>query len=348
MDASDPRAGEFPRAAAADPVVGSPSTGSARLRGRRRKTWLVVGGVVASVGAVALYLASQPRVIGGRSVPFRDLPAARGPSVAWFALGDTGEESGQQRGVAAAMDRVADRSQLEFVVLLGDNFYPRGVETADDPAWKRSFSDVYVGEALSVPFYALLGNHDYGGDPDAQVNWRGDERWRMPARYYSLDVPISEGVSAQLLMLDTTQLGRGGAEAAEQLEWIEDELRASEARWKVVCGHHTIHSGGKHSEELWMHELLEPLLVRHSVDLYVSGHDHHMGLMQPECGPPMIISGAGSKWRHVWWTEDTVWAGAGPGFVRVRMEPDSLWIVFHGGDGSVLYTHQLPTPAASS
>jgi hypothetical protein len=49
----------------------------------------------------------------------------------------------------------------DFVLLLGDNFYPSGVKSVTDSQWKTAFVTPY--EALGLTFYPTLGNHDYEG-----------------------------------------------------------------------------------------------------------------------------------------------------------------------------------------
>ena len=44
--------------------------------------------------------------------------------------------------------------------------------------------------------------------------------------------------------------------------------------------------------------------------------------------PPQVISGAGSRPRKVYWTDETVFAGAGLGFAWIRIEPEELWVEF--------------------
>ena len=46
-------------------------------------------------------------------------------------------------------------------------------------------------KACTVPVVAVLGNHDYTLDPDAQVNYSYiSKRWYMPRRYYDTSIVI--------------------------------------------------------------------------------------------------------------------------------------------------------------
>jgi hypothetical protein len=57
-----------------------------------------------------------------------------------------------------------------FVISTGDNFYSHGLKGPDDPYFKQTFSDMYSAPSLQVPWYAVLGNHDYG-EANAALLW---------------------------------------------------------------------------------------------------------------------------------------------------------------------------------
>lgn len=104
----------------------------------------------------------------------------------------------------------------QFVLALGDNFYTNGVKNATDKLWDYLWKDVYLQyPALNIPWYAVLGNHDYGGgdmNSWAQVERSkahlDDDLWNMPAKNYSkiFSIPNSRGGSVAVLFVDTTTL----------------------------------------------------------------------------------------------------------------------------------------------
>jgi len=75
-----------------------------------------------------------------------------------IALGDTGTGNEDQRKVAEGMAKICEQSGCDLVLLLGDNFYPDGVNSTVDPQFKSKFELVY--QKLNLPFFAVLGNHD--------------------------------------------------------------------------------------------------------------------------------------------------------------------------------------------
>ncbi|GFH10135.1 uncharacterized protein HaLaN_05395, partial [Haematococcus lacustris] len=40
--------------------------------------------------------------------------------------------------------------------------YESGLRGPEDPFFTQTFTDVYTDDSLMVPWYAVLGNHDYG------------------------------------------------------------------------------------------------------------------------------------------------------------------------------------------
>lgn len=81
--------------------------------------------------------------------------------------------------------------------MLGDNFYGSGIHGSEyDPRFEKTFEDVYNGKYLeTIPFYAIAGNHDHGGNVSAQISYSAhSKRWKYPDWYYSVkyDIPGSD------------------------------------------------------------------------------------------------------------------------------------------------------------
>jgi tartrate-resistant acid phosphatase type 5 len=78
---------------------------------------------------------------------------------------------------------VHSRKNIDFYVLLGDNFYPSGVENVMDRQWQEIYKDLFP---TSIPSFAILGNHDYILNPHAQILYSHIQpAWKMPYYYYS-------------------------------------------------------------------------------------------------------------------------------------------------------------------
>jgi hypothetical protein len=105
----------------------------------------------------------------------------------FYVIGDWGRKGqfGQQE-VADMMNKAGYLVEPEFIASTGDNIYPNGVASIHDPNWEDSFEDVYNGFFLNCPWYVVLGNHDYRGNAQAQIDYSQiSQRWHMPDRYFA-------------------------------------------------------------------------------------------------------------------------------------------------------------------
>ena len=71
-----------------------------------------------------------------------------------IVLGDTGTGNEDQLKVADGMAKVCDQDGCDFVLLLGDNFYPNGVKSILDKQFYTKFEQVY--NKIKKPFFAVL------------------------------------------------------------------------------------------------------------------------------------------------------------------------------------------------
>jgi acid phosphatase len=219
-------------------------------------------------------------------------------AVTLIFVGDTGSGSTEQKTVAGLMEELCVTFRPAGVVLLGDNFYYTGVESTRDPLWESRFETVYSGDCLKkIPFYAILGNHDYRGVADAQIEYTRVRagRWTMPARFYSLKF----GNIVEIGAADTTIADRCWLPALCSIDWLIDKLSNSSARWKVLVGHHPILSGGKYrSLKGLAYFALPSLYCRSGAHAYISGHDHGLQHLQTfdswaDCSIEQFVSAGG-------------------------------------------------------
>jgi acid phosphatase len=213
-------------------------------------------------------------------------------------VGDTGTGDDNQKKVAEQMEELCKSTDPAAVVLLGDNFYQIGVSSVEDPMWDSRFEKMYSGDCLrKLTFYAVLGNHDYKGDADAQIAYTRAKggRWTMPARFYSLKF----GELLEIGAADTTISDRCGIPSLCSVDWLVEKLKASTARWKILVGHHPILSGGKYRALRGLaHFNLPELYCQSGASIYISGHDHglqHLHGRYPtsKCEIEQFVSGGG-------------------------------------------------------
>jgi acid phosphatase len=254
------------------------------------------------------------------------------------------------------MEAAAVELGSRFVLSVGDNFYPDGVASVTDPHWKLSYEDIYAGPHLQTPWYVALGNHDYHDEPQAQLDYaRTSPRWRMPARYYKVAGSSLGYPDLDMFCIDTTPMMaefterrvRHSGQSVDQqntdrqLAWLDRELAASTAPWKLVFGHHTIRSGGSgHGDTPEMVEKVLPILQRHKVQAYVCGHDHDLQHIARD-GLNYVLTGAGSEVRPVRAVAGTTFCAAVSGFTAFRLSRDALDIAFRDHTGATLHSTRI-------
>ncbi|MGB7344568.1 MAG: metallophosphoesterase [Pirellulaceae bacterium] len=261
--------------------------------------------------------------------------------ISLLLIGDTGKGSEQRIEVMRSIKQQPFVSDIDAVLLMGDNFYEAGVVSVDDPKFKIDFEDVFAGGAFDCPFYPTLGNHDYAGNIDAQVEYsQRSDRWKMPALYYKVRHE-SEGQTLDLFVIDSNTIVSGQPSADDQIAWLDSELAASDAQWKIVMGHHPIITGGEHGPSQIMQDRFAPLFIKHNVDIYAAGHEHDLQMLDSNQGWLQVISGSGSKIRSTTWIDSTQFAAAKPGFAWLLVQNGRLSISYFSCDGH-LFTHELP------
>ncbi len=261
-------------------------------------------------------------------------------AVRFVAFGDFGDGSEAQRAVARAMADYDAKKPFDFGVTLGDNFYPQGINDPASPRWESEWEVPYG--PLGVRLYASLGNHDRYDEasPGAEMaRSRKSATWCLPRPYYTFQAgPV------QFFALDTDRIERK-EDVKEQLAWLDQELGASTASWKVVFGHHPIYSSGNgHGDSAAQKASLLPIFKKHQVALYLAGHDHHMELQRPEGGVAFVISGAaGHEQRGVEVKAPCVaWAaGKKPGFAVLDANTERIAVEFIDTDGTILYRSEI-------
>lgn len=304
---------------------------------------------------------TRREVVGGMAAALvtsgATLAAARSQPLNFLVVGDWGRDgSDHQRDVAKQMGLAAEALRCQFIVSVGDNFYSRGVQSPTDPQWLSSFENVYTARALQVPWYVTLGNHDYRGSPQAQVDYsRTSRRWRMPARYYAVPGASLNAPFVDMFFIDTSPLVHEYRQEVEdaiaanvasqdvprQLRWLDEQLGRSTATWKLVFGHQTLHSGGsEHGDTPEMVALVEPLLKAHGVQAYFNGHDHDLQHVQ-RAGLSCVGSGAGSRVRAVSAVAGTKFCAAVSGFAAVSVTEDKASLQFRDFAGANLYHGEL-------
>ena len=275
--------------------------------------------------------------------------------VRFVAMGDTGEGNAAQYDVAAVIETVCADQGCDFVLLLGDNIYDTGVTALDDVQWQEKFELPYAN--LDLPFYAVLGNHDYGlASPNQErANYQVEysevsDKWVMPARHYR-----HSHSNVDFFAIDTqsTVFPISLVEEFEAQEaWLQSELAEASEGWRVVYGHHPYVSNGLHGNAgeydgfppefdlsgIRLKERFEETVCG-SVDLYLCGHDHDREWLEQTCdGTQLVVTGAGSKLRPLEDTQPAHWGDdQTEGFTWFEIDDDRLTLQFWDRTGAMNY-----------
>jgi Calcineurin-like phosphoesterase len=290
------------------------------------------------------------RIAGALPIPLFAPPADKpnGDDIVFCALGNTGTGLPGQRRVGKAIANLAATGPLDFVLLLGDNFLPRGIKDVNDPLWQTCFSEPYPDYELPMPFYAVCGKHDLLGNFGAEFERsKIDSRWTMDGFVYSFDVQ-SHGKKVLFIGLDTQRFcGQLGDPAVRFTKRVLRQCLQIQADWKIVFGYDPIWSGGPANDGATakeMRNLVEPFFVREGVDLYIAAGDHHMEYVQKPHMLTEVVSGCGGG-REIahsaMWGEDTLFAATGEGFAWFRFDGLQFEISFRDSSGKVLFAHRI-------
>lgn len=227
------------------------------------------------------------------------------PEVTRFiVMGDTGEGNAEQLRVAQGAQARCDRAGgCDGFLMLGDNIYDTGPESATDPQFTSKIDEPYRdlkagappadGEPDTrerMPIYVSLGNHDLGGAGlnrsliDHYIDYAAQNDWfYFPSAWWEKKVG-----NVHLMALETNSLAYLGSNYDEHGQMVDNVLSSSDARWTIAFGHHPYRSNGQHGNagsyegipgdltvnggefRQWVDEF-----VCNRVDFYLSGHDHN-------------------------------------------------------------------------
>lgn len=268
-----------------------------------------------NVAFLAVLLLSAPAMAGVHSdtpanAPDVKLPL-KGNSVRFAVIGDNGTGQQPELDVAAQMQRYWNVVKYGFVTMDGDNIYG-GHKPSD---FKAKFEDPYkplLDEG--VKFYASLGNHD---DPTLEINYKP---YNMGGnRYYT----FKKG-PVEFFVLDSNYMD------PKQLAWVEDQLKTSDAKWKIAYFHHPMFTDAKfHGPDLDLRAQLMPLFAKYGVNVVLSGHEHVYERVKPQSGIYFFVLGNSGELRYHNLREpdtiDDIGFDTDRTFMMVEITGDDFW-----------------------
>ena len=213
---------------------------------------------------------------------------------------------------------------------------------------------IYSHPDLMLPWYPILGNHEYRGNTQAVIDYSNvSARWQMPARYYT-KVMEEDGITVRLVMTDTPPMidkyrkdtdkypDAGKQDLNVQLEWVDSVLTAAKEDWVIVVGHHPIYADTdkNDTERTDMQRRLDTILRKHgNVDFYICGHIHNFQhIRMPESDIDYVVNSSGSLSREVKPVDGTVFCSDATGYSLITVDKDEIDLHMIDRDGKVIHT----------
>ena len=227
------------------------------------------------------------------------------------------------QSTAYAMKIYASEYKPKLVLNTGDNFYYCGIQNSSDTQISDDYLNLFGN--IGLPWYNALGNHDYGFNPDAQLELNQTiPQWIMDARYYHRRIDfnssyVENGIALNIIALDTNPcvndyMGDDRAKwdpcgiqypicspvagvcmfheniinqsCKTQLDWFNATLSGiPSTEWVFVVGHHK-------ADEIDAEDF-QSLLGSDRVNLYLNGHNHNLEHYSIDGNAKYMTTGAG-------------------------------------------------------
>ena len=193
--------------------------------------------------------------------------------VSFLHVTDTQAQNSRQFDVWANLLRVAkDTVDFDFLLSTGDQ-----VDMGSNMRLWTFFANNASDTLMSTPFMPTAGNHESMSGSEFAL----DENFALPSApeqdrtegvYYSFDYN-----NVHIAVLNANNLGEDDTFNAEQIEWLKEDMNASDAEWKFVATHKAVYSNGSHYDDddvIAMREQLSKLMPELDIDMVFQGHDH--------------------------------------------------------------------------
>ncbi len=273
-------------------------------------------------------------------------------ALSFFILSDWGfNGSNNQKMVENEMENISRLINPKFILTCGDNFQNTELKSAGDLLWETNYENLYTTSSLSVPWYPALGNHDYNGNPEAQIEYSSiNDKWNMPGRYYTFVKMVDSTTSVRFIVMDTQGLindfnklsNTSEYESLPQYIWLKEVLAGNNEDWLFVTGHHPVFSANPyHGDTQIMKDIIKPLFDEYEVDFYICGHDHNFEHAK-ENGKytDYIVTGTGGSLRPAGNNLRTVFSLSELGFTCISLTQNLAKLDFITSEGKIGYSYE--------
>jgi hypothetical protein len=248
-------------------------------------------------------------------------------SVRWAVIGDNGTGDSPELEVANQMQHYWTKVKFDFVTMDGDNIYgghsPRDFKIKFEEPYKPLLDE-------GVKFYASLGNHD---DAQIEINYKP---YNMGGNHYY----TFNKKNIDFFVLDSNYM------TPQQLSWLEDKLKGSNAKWKIAFFHHPLYTCAKfHGPDVDLRNQLMPLFTKYGVNVVWSGHEHVYERIKPQQGIYFFLEGDSGQLRYHNIREacdlDAIGFDTDRSFMLVEVDGDQLYFQTIARSGATIDSGQL-------
>lgn len=221
--------------------------------------------------------------------------------------------------VSNALINDYNKNNHSFIINTGDNFYYCGIQSLNDYNIQADYINLF--NKVQLPWYSVLGNHDYGYNVSAQLKLHTlINQWIMPSRYYYIEAQPG----LYIVALDTNPC-------------ISDYRGNDQSKWDpchkpdYYCGNYTKDEPCRFHENIlsqtcdyqfqWFQHILDNIIPNNAkiivvghhpvfeidvmpfselvnndarIVLYINGHTHMFGTYEYNKTNKYITNGAGS------------------------------------------------------
>jgi len=206
------------------------------------------------------------------------LPAGDPTSFTFASYGDSAylKTIGNFRAVQSRINQVDAEQGVAFSVVLGDNAYVAGTHAQYDARLDPTINPPLTQYMARHVEYLAIGNHDEvteGGRP-FEENYSfprtGPATGERSDHNYSFDYG-----DVHFATFDSNSL-LSASRLDNQLDWLVDDMQASDARWKIVFVHHPIAGSPDKAQQPGdnYYQQVVSRLREAGVDLLLAGHSH--------------------------------------------------------------------------
>lgn len=260
--------------------------------------------------------------------------AAATKPFSFVAIGDWGgaalstQNSDNVYAVANQMAITASANEAQFVLNVGDNFYWCGIQNTTDYLIETDFVNAYSNASLQIPWWSTLGNHEYGYNVSAQIDYSNvNPLWHMPNRYYYTRMQLEGENYMTMIVLDTTPCVSGyrGTDASNYdpcgTDYPTCSLSDGDDDFQGECYFHTnVITQDCNLQYTWFQDVLDNhvpshdwLLVvghhpideldvvdftsamqKHGFSIYINGHTHLLNQYTLDNAGAYVTTGAGA------------------------------------------------------